>query len=170
MSWQKTFRATPVVVVGKDVVGMDVLFERVAGLAVGKGSVTVCVRAPGGPGRRRRGETRTFKTMTRSLVVMRDWLLSEGVTIAAMESTSTYWKAPFYCLEEHMTTWLLNAAHMKAVPGRKTDVRDAEWIAQLLEHGLLAPSFVPPPEIRRLRLLTRYRMQLMGDRTREGSG
>jgi transposase len=146
---------------------MDVLFERVAGLDVGKGSVRVCVRAPGGPGRRRRGETRTFKTMTRSLVVMRDWLLSEGVTIAAMESTSTYWKAPFYCLEEHMTTWLLNAAHMKAVPGRKTDVRDAEWIAQLLEHGLLAPSFVPPPEIRRLRLLTRYRMQLMGDRTRE---
>lgn len=66
-----------------------------------------------------------------------------------------------------MEVWLLNAAHMKAVPGRKTDVRDAEWIAQLLEHGLLAPSFVPPPEIRRLRMLTRYRVQLMGDRTRE---
>ena len=90
-----------------------------------------------------------------------------GVTIAAMESTSTYWKPPFYCLEELMEVWLLNAAHMKAVPGRKTDVRDAEWIAQLLEHGLLAPSFVPPPEIRRLRMLTRYRMQLMGDRTRD---
>jgi len=89
------------------------------------------------------------------------------VTIAAMESTSTYWKGPFYCLEEVMEVWLLNAAHMKAVPGRKTDVRDAEWIAQLLEHGLLAPSFVPPPEIRRLRMLTRYRVQLMGDRTRE---
>ena len=84
-----------------------------------------------------------------------------------MESTSTYWKPPFYCLEEVMVVWLLNAAHMKAVPGRKSDVRDAEWIAQLLEHGLLAPSFVPPPEIRRLRMLTRYRMQLMGDRTRE---
>jgi transposase len=66
-----------------------------------------------------------------------------------------------------MEVWLLNAAHMKAVPGRKSDVRDAEWIAQLLEHGLLAPSFVPPPEIRRLRLLTRYRVQLMGDRTRD---
>jgi transposase len=73
----------------------------------------------------------------------------------------------FYCLEEVMEVWLLNAAHMKAVPGRKSDVRDAEWIAQLLEHGLLAPSFVPPPEIRRLRMLTRYRMQLMGDRRRE---
>ena len=84
-----------------------------------------------------------------------------------MESTSTYWKAPFYCLEEVMEVWLLNAAHMKAVPGRKSDVRDAEWIAQLLEHGLLAPSLVPPPDIRRLRMLTRYREQLMGDRTRE---
>src|SRR5687768_13507288 len=84
-----------------------------------------------------------------------------------MESTSTYWKAPFYWLEEVMEVWLLNAAHMKAVPGRKSDVRDAEWIAQLLEHGLLAPSLVPPPDIRRLRMLTRYREQLMGDRTRE---
>jgi len=105
--------------------------------------------------------------MTGSLKVMRDWLLECGVTIAAMESTSTYWKPPFYCLEDHMTAWLLNAAHMHAVPGRKSDVKDAEWIAQLLEHGLLAPSFVPPPEIRQLRMLTRHRMQLMGDRTRE---
>ena len=98
---------------------------------------------------------------------MRDWLVDAGVSIAAMESTSTYWKPPFYCLEEVMEVWLLNAAHMKAVPGRKSDVKDAEWIAQLLEHGLLAPSFVPPPEIRRLRMLTRYRTQLMGDRARE---
>ena len=145
---------------------MEVLFERVAGLDVGKASVTVCVRTPGAR-RGRHTETRTFKTTTGSLRVMRDWLLESGVSIAAMESTSTYWKPPFYCLEDVMEVWLLNAAHMKAVPGRKTDVRDAEWIAQLLEHGLLAPSFVPPPEIRRLRLLTRYRMQLMGDRTRE---
>ncbi len=99
--------------------------------------------------------------------MMRDWLLEHGVTIAAMESTSTYWKPPFYCLEDVMEVWLLNAAHMKAVPGRKTDVRDAEWIAQLLEYGLLAPSMVPPPAIRQLRMLTRYRVQLMGDRTRE---
>jgi len=145
---------------------MEVLFERVAGLDVGKGSVTVCVRTPS-TRRGRHTETRTFKTTTGSLRLMREWLVQWGVTIAAMESTSTYWKPPFYCLEEVMEVWLLNAAHMKAVPGRKTDVRDAEWIAQLLEHGLLAPSFVPPPEIRRLRMLTRYRVQLVGDRTRE---
>lgn len=145
---------------------MEVLFDRVAGLDVGKASVSVCVRTPGAR-RGRRSETRTFKTTTGSLRVMRDWLLSEGVTIAAIESTSTYWKAPFYCLEDVMKVWLLNAAHMKAVPGRKTDVRDAEWIAQLLEHGLLRPSMVPPPAIRQLRMLTRYRVQLMGDRTRE---
>jgi transposase len=145
---------------------VEVLFERVAGLDIGKESLCVCVRTPGARGRRV-SQTRTFKTTTRSLVVMRDWLLAEGVTIAAMESTSTYWKAPFYCLEEVMEVWLLNAAHMKAVPGRKTDVKDAEWIAQLLEHGLLRPSFVPPADIRRLRMLTRYREQLMGDRTRE---
>jgi len=145
---------------------MEVMFDRVAGLDVGKDSVTVCVRTPGRRGGRR-SETRTFKTMSASLRVMRDWLVEAGVRIAAMESTSTYWKPPFYCLEEVMEVWLLNAAHMKAVPGRKSDVRDAEWIAQLLEHGLLAPSFVPPPDIRRLRMLTRYREQLMGDRTRE---
>lgn len=145
---------------------MEVLFDRVAGLDVGKASVSVCVRTPGAH-RGRRSETRTFKTTTGSLRVMRDWLLEVGVTIAAIESTSTYWKAPFYCLEDVMEVWLLNAAHMKAVPGRKTDVRDAEWIAQLLEHGLLRPSMVPPPAIRHLRMLTRYRVQLMGDRTRE---
>ncbi len=144
---------------------MEIMYDRVAGLDVGKATVTVCVRIPGRRGRH--SETRTFKTTTGSLEVMRDWLLECGVQIAAMESTSTYWKPPFYCLEEVMETWLLNAAHMKAVPGRKTDVRDAEWIAQLLEHGLLTPSFVPPPEIRRLRMLTRYRVQLHGDLTRE---
>jgi transposase len=145
---------------------MEVMFDRVAGLDVGKESVTVCVRTPG-PRGGRRSETRTFKTMFGALRVMRDWLVEAGVSIAAMESTSTYWKPPFYCLEEVMEVWLLNAAHMKAVPGRKSDVRDAEWIAQLLEHGLLAPSFVPPPDIRRLRMLTRYRTQLMGDRIRD---
>ena len=115
---------------------MEVMFDRVAGLDVGKESVTVCLRTPG-PRGGRRSETRTFKTMSGSLRVMRDWLVEAGVSIAAMESTSTYWKPPFYCLEEVMEVWLLNAAHMKAVPGRKSDVRDAEWIAQLLEHGLL---------------------------------
>src|SRR5215218_8405690 len=132
---------------------MEVMFDRVAGLDVGKDSATVCVRVPG-PRGGRRSQTRTFKTTPGSLQVMRDWLLKEQVSIAAMESTSTYWKPPFYCLEEVMDVWLLNAAHMKAVPGRKSDVRDAQ-------------SFVPPPDIRRLRMLTRYREQLMGDRTRE---
>jgi transposase len=148
---------------------MEVLYDRVAGLDVGKKSVTVCVRSPGPTGRRRRSQTRTFATMSRSLRVMADWLDEERVAIAAMESTSTYWKPVFYCLEERMECWLVNAAHMKAVPGRKSDVKDAEWIAQLLEHGLLAPSFVPPPEIRHLRMLTRYRMQLYGDRTRDAT-
>jgi transposase len=145
---------------------MEVMFDRVAGLDVGKESVTVCLRTPG-PRGGRRSETRTFKTTTGSLQLMRDWLVEAGVMIAAMESTSAYWKPVFYCLEEVMEVWLLNAAHMKAVPGRKSDVRDAEWIAQLLEHGLLRPSFVPPPDIRRLRMLTRYRDQLTGDRARE---
>lgn len=91
---------------------------------------------------------------------MRDWLPEQGVALAALESTGTYWKPVFYALEERMECWVLNAAHMKAVPGRNTDVKDAAWIAQLLEHGLVRPSFFPPP-IRRLRLLTRYRVQLM---------
>jgi transposase len=147
---------------------MDVLFDRVAGLDIGKASVTVCVRTPG-EGGGRRAQTRTFNTMTRSLEVLADWLVSEGVTLAAMESTATYWKPVFYCLEERLACWLLNASHMKAVPGRKSDVKDAEWIAQLLEHGLVRPSFVPPPDIRRLRNLTRYRVQLMGDRTRDAT-
>lgn len=147
---------------------MDVLFDRVAGLDIGKASVTVCVRTPA-EGGGRRSQTRTFNTMTRSLEVLADWLVSEGVTLSAMESTATYWKPVFYCLEERMECWLLNAGHMKAVPGRKSDVKDAEWIAQLLEHGLVRPSFVPPPDIRRLRNLTRYRVQLMGDRTRDAT-
>lgn len=145
---------------------MDVLYERVAGLDIGKKSVTVCVRAPGSDGRRV-SAVRTFSTMTRSVQVMADWIQEQGVTLAAMESTSTYWKPVFYCLEPRMECWLLNAAHIKAIPGRKSDVRDAEWIATLLEHGLVRPSFVPEPPIRRLRLLTRYRTQLTCDRTRD---
>ncbi|MGQ0631622.1 MAG: IS110 family transposase [Sporichthyaceae bacterium] len=147
---------------------MDVLIDRVAGLDVGKATVTVCIRTPGPKGSRV-SETRTYSTMTRHLQVMAEWLVENGVTLAAMESTATYWKPVFYCLEERLETWLLNAAHIKAVPGRKSDVRDAEWIARLVEHGLVSPSFVPPPEIRRLRNLTRYRVQLMGDRTREAT-
>ena len=146
---------------------MEVMFERVAGLDVAKASVAVCVRTPGARRGTRHTEVRTFKTTTGSLRLLRQWLVEQGVQVAAMESTSTYWKPLFYALEESMQVWLLNAAHMKAVPGRKTDVRDSQWIAELLEHGLVRPSFVPPPAIRQLRMLTRYRVQLMGDRTRE---
>lgn len=105
---------------GRELVAVEVMFERVAGLDVGKASITVCVRTPGPVPGRRRSQTRTFPTMTRSLGVMRDWLVAEGVTIAAIESTSTYWE-PLYCLEEVMDVWLLNAQHMKAVPGRKRE-------------------------------------------------
>ena len=146
---------------------MEVMFERVAGLDVAKASVAVCVRTPGARRGTRHTEVRTFKTTTGSLRLLRQWLVEQGVQVAAMESTSTYWKPLFYALEESMQVWLLNAAHMKAVPGRKTDVRDSQWIAELLGHGLVRPSFVPPPAIRQLRMLTRYRVQLMGDRTRE---
>jgi transposase len=112
---------------------MEVMFDRVAGLDVGKETVAVCLRTPGPKGRRH-AETRTFKTTTGSLQVMRDWLVEAGVSIAAMESTSVYWKPPFYCLEEVMEVWLLNAAHMKAVPGRKSDVRDACWRRRSCRH------------------------------------
>jgi hypothetical protein len=147
------------------VVQVELLFDRVAGLDVGEALLTVCVRSPGPRGRH--SEKQEFKITVGSLRVMRDWLVAARVTIAAMESTSTHGKAPIYCLEEVMEVWLLNTAHMKAVSGRRTAMRDAKWIAQLLEHGLLSPSFVPPPEIRHLQMPTRYRVQLMGDRTRD---
>ena len=148
----RTLRTTPLQVDDEEGIAVEVLYERVAGLDIGKATLTVCVRTPGPRGRH--SETRTFPTTTRALGVMRDWLLERGVTLAAMESTSTYWKPAFYCLEEVLEVWLCNAAHIKAIRRPKTDVRDAEWIAQLLEHGLLRPSFVPPPEIRRVRMLT----------------
>jgi hypothetical protein len=98
-----------------------------------------------------------FKTTTGSLRVMRDWLVEAGVTVAAMESTLTSWKRPFYCLEEAMEVWLLNATHMNADPGRKSDVRDAEWIGQLLEHGAARTLVRAAPPIRRVRMLTATR-------------
>jgi transposase len=108
----------------------------------------------------------TFGTTTPDLLALRDWLLELGVTHVAMESTSVYWKAPYYVLEDSFEMLLVNAAHIKHVPGRKTDTIDAQWIAQLLAHGLLKSSFVPPKPIRRLRDLTRYRKALIGERTR----
>ncbi|MFF4410863.1 IS110 family transposase [Streptomyces sp. NPDC001404] len=145
---------------------MDVLHERCAGIDISKADVKVTIRVPG-TGKRRRKETRTFTTMTRDLLAMRDWLLSEGVTLVGMEATGIYWKPVFYLLEHDLECWLLNARHMKAVPGRKTDVKDAEWIAELVEHGLVRPSFVPPEPIRQLRDLTRYRTEVVRERTRE---
>ena len=103
------------------------------------------VRTPSTRAGRRRSETRTFPTMSRSLGVMRDWLVAEGVSIAAIESTSTYWKPPFYCLEEVMDVWLLNAQHMKAVPGRKTDCRSASTLSATRSlNSTLAPAAVRP--------------------------
>jgi transposase len=118
--------------------------------------VAACVRLPG-PGGGRQEIIRTFGTMTADLLALRDWLQAHGVTHVAMESTGVYWKCIYYLLEDAFTVLLVNAAHMKQVPGRKTDVKDCAWIAQLLEHGLLRGSFVPPAPIRELRDLTRYR-------------
>jgi transposase len=145
---------------------MERLIERCAGLDVHKSSLTACVRKPG-PGGGREQETRTFSTTRRGLLALLDWLRSYQVELVGMESTGVYWRAVYYLLEDHMECWLLNAQHLRHVPGRKSDVRDAEWICQLLEHGLVRPSFVPPREIRELRDLTRYRKAQIEERTRE---
>ncbi len=144
---------------------MDQVLERVAGLDVHKKTVTVCVRVPGPRGGRRQ-EVRTFGTTVPELLALREWLETQGVTHAAMESTGVYWKPVFYILEESVTCILANAAHIARVPGRKTDVQDCVWIAQLVEHGLVRGSFVPPAPIRDLRDLTRARKALSQDRTR----
>ena len=122
---------------------MDRLIERAAGLDVHKASVKACVRVPGNDGGRQ-NEIRTFRTTTAGLVLLRDWLASHAVTVVGMESTGVYWKPVYYLLEDEFECWLLNAQHLRNVPGRKTDVADAAWICQLVEHGLVRPSFVPP--------------------------
>jgi transposase len=144
---------------------MDRLIEHCAGLDVHRDTVAVCVRVPG-PDRRRRQEIRTFGTTTADLLTLRDWLAAHAVTHVAMESTGVYWKPVYYILEEGFECLLVNAAHLKHVPGRKTDVQDCAWIAQVLEHGLLRGSFVPPPPLRDLRDLTRYRTSLTEERSR----
>ena len=145
---------------------MDTIHERCAGIDVSKPDVKVCIRVPA-PSQRRRKEVRTFSTMTNSLLAMRDLLLAERVTVVGMEATRAYWKPVFYELEQDVDCWLLNARQMKAVPGRKTDVKDAEWIAELVEHGLVRPRFVPPEPIQQLRDLTRYCTEIVRERTRE---
>jgi transposase len=142
---------------------METIHPCCAGLDVHKKTVVACVRriAPDG---QLHLETRSFGTMTAELLALADWLDAAGVTHAAMESTGVYWKPVFHILEERFELMLVNAQHIKRVPGRKTDVKDAEWIAQLLQHGLLSPSFVPPPPIRELRDLTRQRTQLVREK------
>ncbi|HVC99794.1 MAG TPA: IS110 family transposase [Candidatus Dormibacteraeota bacterium] len=145
---------------------MDSVVERCAGLDVHQASITACVRFPkegGGRGQ----EIQTFRTTTAGLITLRDWLASYKVTLVGMESTGVYWRAPFYMLEDAFEVWLLNAQHLHNVPGRKTDVADSAWICQLVEHGLVRPSFVPPKPIRELRDLTRYRKALIEERGRE---
>jgi transposase len=139
---------------------MDIVFQSCAGLDVHKETVVVCVRRRDDKGKVRQ-ETRTFSTMTNRLLEMGDWLAEQGVTHLAMESTGVYWKPIWNLLEDQFQILLVNAQHIKQVPGRKTDVKDAEWIAQLLQHGLLRGSFVPATPQRQLRELTRQRKQLI---------
>ncbi len=145
---------------------MELLIARCAGLDVHQATVVATVRVPDEQGGRR-SVTETFGTMTADLLVLRDWLRAYGVTHVALESTGVYWKPIYYVLEDGFTLLLINMQELKRVPGRKTDVKDSTWLAQLLECGLLKSSFVPPPAIRELRDLTRYRVQQVRDRAQE---
>ncbi len=144
---------------------MDVLIERCAGLDVHRDTVVATVRSPGSGGTRR-SQTRTFATTTGRLEQLSDWLAAEKVALVGMESTGVYWKPVYYVLEDHFPIWVVNAEHLRNVPGRKSDVADSVWIAQLIEHGLVSPSFVPPRNIRLLRDLTRHGRRLTEERTR----
>src|SRR5437762_3510350 len=145
------------------------MHARCCGLDVHKKSVVACVLLSQSDGLIERHK-RTFGTMTRDLVTLSDWLSSLGVTHVALESTGVYWRPVFNVLEDQQRTLLLvNPQHMRAVPGKKTDLKDAEWIADLLRHGLLRPSFIPPAPIRALRDLTRYRKTLVQERTNEAN-
>jgi len=143
---------------------MDVLHARCAGLDVHKKTVVACVRRVD-PAGKVSTLVKTFATMTADLLGLSDWLVAQGVEVVAMESTGSYWKPVFNLLEPRFEVVLVNAHHIKQVPGRKTDVRDSEWIAQLLQHGLLRASFIPPRPTRELRDLTRQRTQLLNERT-----
>lgn len=144
---------------------MHVVYEHCCGLDVHKKTVVACLITLNAQGQRQK-EIRTFGTMTRDLLALMNWLRSAGCTHIAMESTGVFWKPIFNLLEAEMTVLLVNAHHIKAVPGRKTDVKDAEWIADLLQHGLLRPSFIAPAPQREVRELTRYRSSLVADRAR----
>ncbi len=143
---------------------MERVYERCCGIDVHKKMVVACLIlvADG----QRHKEARTFRTTTQDLLLLLDWLSSAGCTHVAMESTATYWKPIYNLLEGHFELLVVNAQHIKAVPGRKTDVHDSEWIADLLQHGLLKASFIPPASQRDLRELTRYRTNLVEERAR----
>ena len=144
---------------------MEVIVERAAALDVHKAQVTACVRVPAGP--ERVEEVVQFQTTVRGLLTLRDWLKAHRVTQVAMEATGVYWKPVWAVLEDDFELLLVNARHVKQVPGRKTDVSDAAWLCQLAEAGLLRASFVPPKPIRTLRQLTRYRKAQIKERQRE---
>jgi transposase len=145
---------------------LDIIYERCCGLDVHKRSVAACLIVPGMHGEPRK-EIRTFGTMTEDLLELSDWLAAAGCTHVAMESTGVYWKPIYNLLEATFTPLLVNARHIKTVPGRKTDVKDCEWIADLLRHGLLRGSFVPERPQRELRELNRYRTTLVRERSAE---
>ncbi len=145
---------------------MDVIVERQSALDVHKAQVTACVRVPGAD-RKRVQYVQQFKTTVGGLLVLSDWLKAHGVTHVVMEATGDYWKPVWHVLEDDFELMLVNARHVKQVPGRKTDVGDAAWLCQLAEAGLLSASFVPPKPIRDLRLLTRYRATQIAERKRE---
>jgi transposase len=135
---------------------MEQIHDRVAGLDVHRDQVAACVRAPGPRGGVQTEKAR-FGTTTGGLAALAEWLAGHAVALAAMEATGVYWKPVYYALEDRFLVWLCNAHHVKNVPGRKTDMSDAEWLADVAAHGMVRPSFVPPPPIRELRELTRYR-------------
>src|SRR6266699_3828596 len=143
---------------------MNSVYERCAGIDVHKRNVVVCAITPDQQGQRRK-EQATFSTMMPDLLRMRQWFQRLGVTHVAMESTRSFWKPIYNVLEGQMEVLVVNAQHLKAVPGRKTDLKDAEWIADLLQHGLLRSSFVPPAFQRELRELTRYRTSVVYERS-----
>jgi transposase len=142
---------------------MDVLFSACAGLDVHQKSVTAC-RIYSGPDGKLHTDKQTFRTMTAGLLQLNDWLAEVHITHVAMESTGDYWKSVYNILEGNFEVWIVNASHVKNVPGRKTDVKDAQWLADLMRHGLLQPSFIPKQDQRQCRDLTRMRLTLVRER------
>src|SRR3982750_3851282 len=145
---------------------MQAIIERCCGLDVHQETVVACLLI-GAAGARGRKEVRTFRTVRRELEALRDWLTAARVTHVGMESTGVYWRPVYAVLEGHVELIVGNARHIRNVPGRKTDVKDAEWIADLVRHGLIAKSFVPPPPLRELRDLLRYRRKLVESQAAE---